>query len=45
MGTLLRDNAGDEAILNLIEEVLGAKGRYNRLSSADESFSMQGIGG
>ncbi len=45
MGTLLRERAGDEAILNLIAEVLGAKGRYTRLSSADESFSMQSIGG
>jgi cyclic pyranopterin phosphate synthase len=45
MGTLLRENAGDEAILNLIGEVLGAKRQYTRLSSADGSFSMQSIGG
>ncbi len=45
MGTLLREDAPDDAILNLIGEVLGEKGRYTRLSSADESFSMQSIGG
>jgi cyclic pyranopterin phosphate synthase len=45
MGTLLREKAGDETILNLISKVLDEKGRYTRLSAADASFSMQGIGG
>jgi cyclic pyranopterin phosphate synthase len=45
MGRLLREGAADEPILSLIEEALREKHRYTRLSAADESFSMQSIGG
>jgi cyclic pyranopterin phosphate synthase len=45
MGRLLREGAADEPILSLIEEALREKHRHTRLSAADESFSMQSIGG
>jgi cyclic pyranopterin phosphate synthase len=45
MGRLLREGAADEPVLSLIAEALREKHRYTRLSAADESFSMQSIGG
>jgi cyclic pyranopterin phosphate synthase len=42
---LLRGDAGDEAIRNLIRQVLCEKSRYTKVTSKAEDFLMQSIGG
>jgi len=42
---LLRNCAGDDALLSLIGEILRAKGRYTKSGPAARDFSMQHIGG
>ncbi len=42
---LLRGGAGDEAIRELIQEILREKTHYTRITSAAEDFLMQSIGG
>jgi cyclic pyranopterin phosphate synthase len=45
VGDLLRGGAGDEAIRDLIRQVLREKSRYTRMNSTTEDFLMQSIGG
>lgn len=42
---LLRSGAGDDALLDVIEAVLEAKGRYTKFGPGVGGFSMQQIGG
>jgi cyclic pyranopterin phosphate synthase len=42
---LLRDGAGDPAILDLLAQITREKGRYTRFTASAADFSMQSIGG